>query len=57
MPCLVEDLPQFTLRGLCYNGVGIDNGFVLTMDEDSGDIVYFGTHYSSIRWVGFASTN
>ena len=51
MPCMVEDLPLFTLRGLCYKGDNIDREFVLTMDEVSGDIVFFGKHYSSIRKV------
>ena len=50
LPCLLEDLPLFNLRGLCYNGVGIDEEFVLTMDEESGQTVFFGKTYSTIRF-------
>ena len=50
LPCLLENLPMFTLRGLCYNGVGIDEEFVLTMDEETGQTVFFGKTYSTIRF-------
>ena len=39
------------MRGLCNKGAELDREYYLSMDEDSGDIVYFGVGQSSIRLV------
>ena len=51
MPCVVEELPKATLRGLCNKGQELDREFYLSMDEATGDIVYFGVGLSTIRYV------
>ena len=39
------------MRGLCNKGAELDREYYLSMDEKSGDIVYFGVGQSSIRLV------
>ena len=51
LPCILTDHPVMTLRGLCNQGGGLDRKFSLSMDEETGDIVYFGNKFSRIRFV------
>ena len=51
MPCVVVDLPMMRMRGLCNKGAELDREYYLSMDEENGDIVYFGVGQSSIRLV------
>ena len=51
MPCTVGELPLMRMRGLCNKGAELDREYYLSMDEESGDIVYFGVGQSSIRLV------
>ena len=49
MPCVVENLPKMIMRGLCNKGAELDREYYLSMDEESGDIVYFGVGQSIIK--------
>ena len=51
LPCIVEELPKAVIRGLCNKGEELDREYHLSMDEATGDIVYFGIGLSSIRYV------
>ena len=49
MPCVLTTLPEMNLRGLCNPGKEVDRVFTLSMDESTGDLVYYGDTYSTIR--------
>ena len=51
LPCNVDELPKATIRGLCNKGQELDREYYVSMDEATGDIVYFGTGLSIIRYA------